>query len=88
MKYIFTLFVALIATSTVTYGADPVITPVCPTCGPGGGNPVYNYTTKRMELWPQCFPYVWFTQYQAGNIADMYRNQDACRAKRLIDFGR
>lgn len=78
----------LIALSSVVAvsAADPVIPPPCPTCGPGGAISAYNFTTNRLEFWPQCFPYVWYTSFQAGNLGDMYKNQIACREARKIDF--
>lgn len=55
--------------------------------GAGGLFRSYNFTTKQIDMVPQCFPWVWLVAYYKGNIFDMYLNQAACQAQRKIDFG-
>lgn len=61
------------ATGSVTWG--------------GGAYRGFNSTTKHFELVPQCFPYTTLVKFLLGDIADIYKNQQDCREKRLIDFG-
>lgn len=86
MKYIFSLLVATLA----IVGTASAASNSCPQnpgdpC-PGGPARGYNFTTGQMEMIPQCFPWVWLTDYYGGNIVAMYQNQAACRAKRAVDF--
>lgn len=81
MKILLTIIVAVLATvSTVSAAAEPVT---------GGGGPLaaFNFTTNKVELVPQCFPWTFYSSFLVGNIGDIYTNQEACRAKRFADFG-
>lgn len=86
MKIIISLIVAaaaMIATSASAAGSCPSYSgEPCP----GGPTRGYNVTTKQWEMVPQCFPWVWLSEYYKGNIFSMYENQNACRAQRAIDF--
>ena len=53
----------------------------------GGPSRGFNVTTQRVEMIPQCFPWILASDYFVMNIAEMYNNQNACRAQRKIDFG-
>lgn len=88
MKYIFALVVAILAT-TATASASTGTTLTCNTGLPCAGGPTrgFNHTTNSWEMVPQCFPWVFTSDYYKGNIFDMYNNQAICRAKRLKDFG-
>jgi hypothetical protein len=59
----------------------------CPTCGPGGIPTAYNFTKMRIDMLPQCFPWIWASDYFVLNIVDMYKNQEACRSERKVNFG-
>jgi hypothetical protein len=37
-------------------------------------------------MFPQCFPWVFRTDYLNGNIFGMYENQRVCRENRARDF--
>lgn len=54
--------------------------------GGGGVTLAYNSSSQQVEVLPQCFPWVWASEYFEMNIANMYANQEACRTKRSIDF--
>lgn len=72
------------STSTGTVSTGSVSS--CNNCGAGGPVRAWNYTIGGFDMYPQCFPWVFRTDYLKGNIFDMYKNQEACRAQRLIDF--
>lgn len=85
MKYIFSLLVALAIVGTASAASvDPCTAPDA--CKPGGPARGFNFTTGQVEMIPQCFPWVYLGEYYKGNIFDMYKNQEACRAKRAVDF--
>lgn len=84
MKYIFSLLVATLAIVGTASAASSECTATKP-C-PGGPARGFNFTTGQMEMIPQCFPWVWLTDYYGGNIVSMYQNQAACQAKRAVDF--
>lgn len=88
MKYI--VIIAALAFSAIasTASAATGSTLTCNTGLPCAGGPTrgFNYTTNAWEMVPQCFPWVWSTDFYAGNIVGMYNNQEACRAKRAVDF--
>lgn len=58
----------------------------CEKCLPGGPTRAFNFTTNAWDMLPQCFPWVWRTDYLNGNIVAMYENQRICRENRAKDF--
>lgn len=84
--------VALLALATLTQGVSAAtgstVEKTCQTglaCG-GGPTRAFNYTTNAWEMFPQCFPWVWRTDYLNGNIVALYENQRICRENRARDF--
>lgn len=74
------------STSTGSTSSGSTTVPSCNNCGAGGIVRAFNYTLGSFDMYPQCFPWVFRTEYLKGNIFDMYENQRACQSKRLIDF--
>ena len=79
------------STSTSTgYTSTGIILPIAPVCidicGGGGPARAYNFTTKQMDMVPQCFPWAWLLDFYKGNIFMIYENQKVCQKQRLIDF--
>ncbi len=75
------------STSTGSTSTGSTSTGTTSVIGAGGVIRGFNITTKQYEFVPQCFPWVWLTDYYAGNIFMMYENQKACQKQRSVDFG-
>lgn len=78
------------STSTGSTSTGVILTgSLTPGVSKGAGWPTraYNFTTKAYDMYPACYPWVWTVDYFRGNIFDMYKNQEICRAQRTIDFG-
>lgn len=77
------MIVVLLGVSTVSAATGST----APVIGAGGPARAYNFTTKQMDMVPQCFPWTWLSNFQRGSIFDIYTNQKACQVQRSIDFG-
>lgn len=84
------LLIAAIAALGAVGAAQAAPSNTCPSYPgePCAGGPTrgWNYTTNQFEMVPQCFPWVFRTDFLNGNLVSLYENQRICRENRARDF--
>lgn len=90
MKYSILAILALASlvstVSAATGSTTPALTCLTGLTCAGGPTRAFNYTKNSYDMLPQCFPWIFASEYFSMNIANMYANQEYCRAQRLLDF--